>query len=144
MPPSASDKAIPRELVAVARKSYERCCAALDFFPCFYRNFFRACPVAKPLFAKTDFRRQHKLLQHAIGLLLAFPNDASDTPSVLARVAERHSSRDLDIDPALYTPFVESLIQTVREHDSEFTDRTEDAWRRTLAPGVRYMQSRHA
>jgi hemoglobin-like flavoprotein len=129
----------------VAKASYQRCCGAADFFACFYRNFFRACPEAEPLFARTDFQRQHKLLQHAIGLLLSFPRQPAPggEVTILSRVADRHSRRDLGIAPKMYPPFVDALIQTVREHDAEFVAATEDAWRRTLAPGVAYMQGRY-
>lgn len=140
-PPIGRD--VPPETVAVARESYRRCCEAPDFFACFYRNFFKTCPQAQPLFAQTDFKRQHRLLQHAIGLLLAFPLEAQAEPSVLGRVAGRHSRRDLNIDPSLYPAFVQSLIQTVEQHDREFNGATEDAWRRTIAPGISYMQGRY-
>ena len=95
----------------------------------------------EPLFAKTDFTRQHKLLQHGIGLLINFPNQRPSEPSILTRVAERHSRRDLDIDPSLYPAFVDSLMQTVREHDPEFTPEFERSWRSTIAAGIQYMQS---
>lgn len=144
MPPPGADQKLPPEVIAVARESFGRCCATQDFFACFYRNFFRVRPDAAPLFAKTDFHRQHKLLQHAIGLLLAFPNQPRTEPTILRRVADRHSRRELGINPSLYPPFVDSLIQTVREHDPQFSAATEDAWKRTLAPGVAYMQSRYA
>jgi len=141
-PPSQGRDAPPAH-VAVAKDSFRRCSAAPDFFACFYRNFFRACPQAEPLFAKTDFPRQHKLLQHAIGLLLIFPLQAPADSSLLDRVAERHSQRDLGIEPAFYPAFVDSLIQTAREHDPEFSDDTERAWRQAVAPGVAYMQGRY-
>ncbi len=141
-PPSPGRDAPPAH-VAVAKESFRRCCAAPDFFACFYRNFFLACPQAQPLFAKTAFQRQHQLLQHAIGLLLVFPLRSRTDPSLLDRVAERHSRRDLGIEPGLYPAFVDSLIQTAREHDPEFTDDTERAWRQAVAPGVAYMQGRY-
>jgi len=74
-----------------AKASYERCCADSSFFRAFYDDFFARCPEAKPRFARTDFERQNKLLRHAFGLLLIFPNQARTEPSVLTRVAERHS-----------------------------------------------------
>jgi len=55
----------------------------------------------------------------------------------------RHSRRDLDIPPALYAPFIESLIATVQRNDPEFSSAVERAWRETLAPGVAYMQARY-
>src|SRR3990172_1881595 len=143
MPPPPQGRDAPPAYVAVAKDSYGRCCAAPDFFACFYRNFFLACPAAKPLFAKTDFQRQHKLLQHAIGLLLVFPLHTPAAQSLLNRVADRHSRRDLGIEPGMYPAFVDSLIRTAGEHDPEFTADTEHAWRQTVAPGVAYMVSRY-
>ncbi|OLC49816.1 MAG: hypothetical protein AUH80_00570 [Chloroflexi bacterium 13_1_40CM_4_65_16] len=129
--------------LTMAKASYERCCADSGFFRAFYDDFFARCPEAKPRFAGTDFQRQNKLLRHAFSLLLIFPNQLRAEPSVLARVAERHSRRDLDIPLALYGPFLESLIATVGRSDPEFSPAVERAWRDTLAPGVAYMQAKY-
>src|SRR2546421_7749761 len=61
---------------------------------------------------RSDFERQNKLLRHAFGLLLIFPNQARTEPSVLTRVAERHSRRDLDIPRS-------------EEHTSELQSRSD-------------------
>lgn len=95
------------------------------------------------MFANTDFEGQTRLLRHAIGLLLLFPTHSDEEPSILSRVAERHSRRDLDVDPALYGPFVDSLMETVGEHDPEFSREVEAAWRATVAMGIAYMQSKY-
>jgi hemoglobin-like flavoprotein len=126
-----------------AKASFDRCCARTDFFVCFYRNFFRTCPEVEPLFAHTDFHRQMGLLRHAIGLLLIFPNQPKTEPTVLTRVADRHGRADLDISPEFYGGFVEALLQTVAEHDPAFDDAVDAAWRKTIAPGIAYMQARH-
>ena len=127
----------------LASASYQRCCDTPEFFEAFYRNFFTACPEAAPRFAHTDFERQHKLLRHALGLLLLFPKQPENDHSLLARVAERHSQRDLNVPPALYAPFVDSLITTVRQFDPAFTPEVEAAWRRTVEKGVAYMKSKY-
>lgn len=129
--------------IAIARASYQRAAAAPDFFGAFYDHLFEARPDARRLFAKTDFGRQHKLLRHAIGLLLNFPGEPDGEPTILSRLAERHSRRDLRIDPSLYTPFLESLIDTLRRSDPQFTPAVEQSWRTTLAKGFAYMQSRY-
>ncbi len=134
---------VPIEMSAIAKASFERCCAHGDFFICFYRNFFKNCPEVEPMFRRTDFKRQHNLLRHAIGLLLIFPNQPADEPTILTRIAERHGRQDLDVDPSLYTGFVTSLLQTVAEHDPEFDPDIEAAWRHTIAPGIAYMQEHH-
>jgi hemoglobin-like flavoprotein len=139
--PSPRPQQVSDEAMRLAKSSFERCCEVPDFFICFYRNFFRQSPTVEPLFAKTDFTRQHRLLRHAIGLLLIFPHQPVSEPSLLERVATRHSRRDLGIDPSLYPDFVESLIHTVAEHDPEFSSEVEHAWRETIAPGIAYMRA---
>ena len=131
------------DAMAIARASYNRCSAAPAFYAAFYIRLFELRPDAKPLFANTDFERQYKLLRHAIGLLLSVPGSPEAGPELLARVAERHSRRDLDIDPSLYAPFLESLIDTVRIRDPEFTPAVERAWRSALAPGFAYMRAQY-
>lgn len=128
--------------VAIAKASYHRCQQAPHFFQGFYEHFFEVCPAARPMFVNTDFTRQHKLLQHAIGLLLSYDQQPPQGPNIMARVAERHGRNDLKVDPAFYTDFLEGLIRTAREVDPEFTAETEAAWREATAAGIAYMKSR--
>ena len=140
---STGGEAVDRETMAAARASCDRCCAVPRFFEDFYNNFFARCPQARAMFARTDFERQHKLLRHAFGLLLNFPKQPAWEPTILARVAERHSRRDLVVHPSLYAPFIDALIETVRHCDPDFTPAVEDAWRRTVRRGVEYMQAKY-
>ena len=140
---STGGEAVDRETMAAARASCDRCCAVPRFFEDFYNNFFARCPQARAMFARTDFERQHKLLRHAFGLLLNFPKQPAWEPTILARVAERHSRRDLGVDPSLYAPFIDALIETVRHCDPDFTAAVEDAWRKTVGKGVEYMQGKY-
>ena len=140
---STGGEAVDRETMAAARASCDRCCAVPRFFEDFYNNFFARCPQARAMFARTDFERQHKLLRHAFGLLLNFPKQPAWEPTILARVAERHSRRDLGVDPSLYAPSIDALIETVRHCDPDFTPAVEDAWRRTVRRGVEYMQAKY-
>lgn len=135
-----------RETTRLAKASFDRCSAAPDFLAGFYRRFFAACPDAEPLFANTDLQRQVKLLRDAIGLLLIAPffaTDAANAPTLLAKVAERHSRRNLNIEPRFYPPFVESLIATVQASDPEYSPSVEAAWRAAIAKGVAYMQAHY-
>src|ERR1041384_7615086 len=93
-----------KDQVARARASFDRSAANGDFFPAFYRRLFELRPEVKPLFAKTDFQKQHRLLRHAIGLLLSFPGQPE---------TEQQTDR-VKIDPAHYPAFLESLIDTVK------------------------------
>lgn len=141
-PSPAKELPVSRDAVALARASYQRCQEAPHFFEGFYKRFFDACPTARPMFVNTDFARQHKLLQHAIGLLLAYDHQSRQGPNLLARVADRHGRDDLRIDPAYYDDFLDSLILCAREVDPEFTPDTEAAWREATARGIAYMRSK--
>lgn len=134
---------IDKATSALAKASYDRCCAAPEFLQTFYKNFLAACPDAVPRFAGTDFHQQTRLLQHAIGLLLIFPNQPNKEPGLLTRLAERHSRRDLDVPPSFYKPFVDALLTTVKQFDGMYSPTVESAWRETIAPGIAYMQSKH-
>ncbi len=132
-----------QDAVAVARSSYQRAALAPDFLAAFYDRLFEVRPDTRQLFALTEFERQNKLLRHAIGLLLSFPEQPDGEPTILTRIAERHSRRDLAVDPSLYPPFLESLLDTIKRRDPEFTPAMERAWRTTLAKGFAHMQSRY-
>jgi len=134
---------VAKDTSALAKASYDRCCQAPEFLQTFYKNFLAACPEAVPRFAKTDLETQTKLLRHAIGLLLIFPHQPNNEPNLLSRLAERHSRRDLNIEPALYDPFVSSLLATVKQFDDKYSPTVEAAWRETIKPGVEYMKSKH-
>lgn len=127
--------------IQLAEDSYRRC-QGEPFFQAFYHRLLGADPAVREKFANTDFERQNRLLQHGIGLLLSFGRRPN--PMLLARIAERHSSRDLDIAPALHEYFVDSLIETVREYDAACTPAVEDAWRVAVAPGIEFIVSRYA
>jgi hemoglobin-like flavoprotein len=126
--------------IATTRASYTRCLAAPDFLEAFYRNFFKACPGAEPMFAKTDVSRQAKLLQHAIGLLLIFPSQPKEEPTVLSRLAAKHGPGELNIDPTWFSLFLESLIETARQYDPQFSPAIAEAWREALTPGFAYLE----
>lgn len=121
----------------LAQQSYDRCQQAPEFFRAFYEAFLESDPRIPPYFAETRFDRQHRLLQHGLGLLLSYAKRAN--PHLLDRIAARHGSGDLDIPPGLYPFFVDSLVETARTHDPRFNGETESAWRAALEPGLRYM-----
>jgi hemoglobin-like flavoprotein len=128
----------------MAKASYARCCQAPEYFAAFYRNFFEGSPEIERRFANTDFELQHNLLRHALQLLLLFSSKSEEEAKhLLRRVAERHSRKDLGIDPTLYPGFVDSLVKTSQEFDPQFTPEVERAWRETLAPGIAYMINKY-
>ena len=131
-----------KDHVVVAQASYARCCEVPDFFAAFYAELFASCPPARPMFANTDFDRQHRLVRHGIGLLINFNHEGGKEPNILTRVAERHRRGDLGVDPSLYPFFVESFITVARRLDPQFNGEVEGAWRVATAKGIAYMTSK--
>lgn len=125
----------------IAQESYSRCLRSPRFFPDLYERLLASDPVIPPMFAKTEFPKQHKLLQHGLGLLLSYANRTDDT--LLERIAARHSSSGIGVPPAMYVLFVDSLLATVRELDPKCDAEVERAWREALEPGIEYMKSRY-
>lgn len=126
--------------VQIAEESYRRC-QSEAFFQSFYRRLLDTDAETRAKFAHTDFDRQNRLLAHGIGLLFIFARRRN--PVLLARIADRHSSHDLDIPPGLYPHFEESLLATAREYDPAWTPEVEAAWRTAIAPGMDFMKGRY-
>ncbi len=126
---------------ALAQESYARCLRAPRFFPSFYEHLLASDPAVPPMFAKTEFPKQYKVLQHGLGILLSYGNKRDD--ALLERIAARHSASAVNVHPSMYALFVESLLRTVREHDSRCSPEIEAAWREALSPGIEFMKSRY-
>jgi hemoglobin-like flavoprotein len=124
--------------VDLTQASYDRCRQSEAFLTDFYAALLASDPAIPPLFARTDFDRQKRLLLHALGLLMSFAR--RHNPSLLERIAERHGPADLDIPPAYYPLWVKAVLVAVRQHDPQFSDEIGEAWEATLAPGVRFME----
>lgn len=126
----------------IARASYRRAMKSSDLHERIYRAFFAACPDARALFAKTDLQRHYELLHHAIVLMLAFhANPNTEEPTILSRVAARHSELGVLIPPDWFNAFSASIRQVVGASDPQCTDETKDAWAAVLDSGTRYMRS---
>lgn len=125
----------------IAQQSYSRCLRSPDFLARFYELLLESDPAVPPLFEKTEFPRQYRLLQHALGLLLSYGNRPDDM--LLERLAAKHSKQSIDVAPPMYALFVDSLLATIREFDERCDGSVEAAWREALRPGVDFMKSRY-
>jgi hemoglobin-like flavoprotein len=125
----------------LAQESYGRCVRSPRFFTSLYEYLLASDPAVPPMFAKTEFPKQNKLLQHGLGLLLSYARKRDD--ALLDRIAARHSSSAVNVAPSMYPLFVESLLAAVRENDPKCTPEIESAWRDAVAPGVEFMKARY-
>ncbi len=109
------------------------------FFARFYDNFLATSPTVAEKFKGTDMQRQGRMLQKSMYQLIAFYFSHSES-DYLKMIAETHSQAHYDIEPGLYDDWLDSLVETVREFDSEFSERLELAWRLVMTPGIVFLK----
>lgn len=107
-----------------------------QFFVRFYQHFLNM-PGISEFFRTTDMARQISMLRKSFFHLAGFY--ISCEPSAeLERMAAVHAR--LGIENAHYDAWLDALVATVRERDSECDTATEMAWRWALTPGITYMK----
>ena len=123
--------------------SFDRCNERTDFFDLFYQHFLSASSSIADKFAETDLDRQKRMLKKSlVMIMLARKNDAA-AETYLKEIAERHSSRDLNIEPYMYEVWLECLIRSVKQCDPMFSEEVEQAWRDVMSHGIEYMISKY-
>ncbi len=131
------------DIVKVFDASYARVMAheveGRGFFEAFYRRFLEGSSEVAEKFRGIDMDRQQGMLKKSFYHLLSL-YAASHDSDYLGRVAIRHNRAHLDIRPALYDRWLETMIVTLREFDPQCGDEEELAWRVVMAPGIAYMK----
>jgi hemoglobin-like flavoprotein len=135
---SVSEK---RRLVEdVVRPSFARCCVEeSEFFDDFYVNLSDRLPVVGSMFARVDMKQQNKLISVGVANLIAFAGGDAEAEREMNRLAKSHSRSGLGIAPDFYPHWIDALMETVHEHDTEVTDDTQAAWRDVLSDGIELL-----
>ena len=74
-------------------------------------------------------------------MLIKFAPGAEESRGALERTGATHSRLQRNIRPDLYPFFVESLCETVKEHDPEFTPELEALWSKRVRDGISLIAS---
>lgn len=123
--------------------SYHRCRASAGFFDRFYERFLAKSPDIAHKFRHTDFKRQKLMLRESLISMLLFNQDIGTAREELERLAARHSRQQVDIPPYMYELWLDSLCETVAEHDPEFTPQLGTEWRAAMKAGIDLLISRY-
>ena len=123
------------------RQSFERCEAAGDFAEKFYDIFLNSSPEIPPYFAQTDFDKQRKLLRATVAIVVARDVSDPNMRATMDRIGESHSRKKLDVLPRLYELWLDSICETVKALDPEWTEQLEDHWRLRLRAGMQIITS---
>ncbi len=123
------------------RQSFERCEAAGDFAEKFYDIFLNSSPEIPPYFAQTDFDKQRKLLRATVAIVVGRDVSDPNMRATMDRIGESHSRKKLDVLPRLYELWLDSICETVKALDPEWTEQLEDHWRLRLRAGMQIITS---
>ncbi len=126
---------------ADVRASFDRCEKSGDFAECFYEIFLNSSPEIAPLFAKTDFEQQRRLLRATVYIIVTRDVDDPRGQETLERIGRSHGRSELDIRPELYEIWLDSLCETAKRLDPGWTPDLESSWRERMAPGIALITS---
>lgn len=123
--------------------SLERCGLSSEFLQDFYQKFIASSPEVAVKFANTNIKTQSRILKTSLYMAMLASDQNHEAREYLGRIAKRHNREALDIKPAYYDLWVESMITTVRKHDPQFNTETEQLWRNFMQPAIEFMKSQY-
>ncbi len=129
------------EAVEAVQRSYGGCCSSPQFFDDFYDKFVAKSPKIAEKFGKTNFDKQKELLRSSITYMILYYTGSPMAQSKIDDLGESHSRTRLDIAPEMYSFWIDSLLETVRMHDKEYSPTLERQWRAVLSKGMSQMKA---
>jgi len=114
-----------------------------SFFAAFYDNFINASPEVAEQFSATALDHQAKMMEKSFYGLFVFyaTQNAND---YLEKIAFQHSAHHLGVKPALFDLWLDNLMKTVEDFDTECTAEVILSWRVVLSPGITYMKHKYS
>ena len=109
-------------------ESLERCNSDESFIPAFYKRFLSTSDEISAKFQHTDFKKQNKMLIRSLKLAAGATAGESEALQELRDRAETHDRYHLNIKPDLYDAWLNAVIKTAREFDSQWDDDIESTW----------------
>ena len=122
-------------------QSFARCGQSDGFYDTFYEVFLAKLADIPPLFAKTDFKKQKQILKATAALMVNHQLHEEKVSVPLEKVRKTHSRDGYNIRPDLYPLWLDSLCETVKQHDPEFSRERERQWRMRMSDGINFIAS---
>jgi hemoglobin-like flavoprotein len=119
-------------------ESLKRCLAHPEFVKRFYDRFIPTSPEISARFKDTNHQKQEQMIRTALQAVPYFDSDASNAAE-LRRLAIRH--KEMAILPKMYDAWLACLLATVKEVDSKYDQKVEDAWKEVVSKAVRFFRS---
>lgn len=117
--------------------SYGRCLRSRGFIERFYEILLSRDPDISPLFARTDFQKQHMALRRGISLAISWAaGDGMAKRPVDEMVRVHARTGRAPVSPVFHQHWLESLMLAVRERDDQLTPQLERRWREAMGKVV--------
>ncbi|MFQ5507943.1 MAG: hypothetical protein ACE5FN_01255 [Leptospirillia bacterium] len=120
----------------ITTESFKRSLEAPDLFEQFLTTLQTRIPEVSSYFEGADTVRLKALSRKAVTTILM---DAAGSPAAardLARILDLHGPENLNLNPAWFPIWIESMLSALSKCDPEYRPATDAAWRRILAVGV--------
>ena len=121
------------------RLSLGRCEATGDFGEVFYQQFLNSSPEVPPLFSGTDLNRQKQVLRDSVHKLLSLDLSDPVLRQELDHLGRVHGRSGRNIQPRLYELWLDSICETAKALDPEWSGELDRAWRVRLRPGMQIV-----
>ncbi|MBL1259543.1 MAG: hypothetical protein COB33_003305 [Thiotrichaceae bacterium] len=128
-----------REEISRVRLSYGRAISKRQFLDRFYELFMSSSPAVARKLASTDIATQQELLSQAINMVILFPQGNKIAKNAIKRIRESHCRDRLDIKPEYYQFWIDSLIAALSEHDPDFNEELDRAWRKVVQEAIDFI-----
>jgi len=122
------------------QNSLARCEASGDFPKVFYEIFLEKDKAIKELFKNTDFAKQARLLLASVKVLIDYQfEDDHRTQAMLENIAYTHDRNHYNIAPEHYDLWLDSLCETVKRLDPEYSAELEERWRHHMNDPINFI-----
>lgn len=96
-------------------------------------------PEVAAMFAKTDFAHQKLMLRQSLLEMLFFDQGTPGILEDIEKLGRRH--QELGVSQEMYSLWLDSLCETLRQIDPLMTPELEGRWRRAMEKGIAVMLS---
>ena len=95
------------------------------------------------MFASVDMQQQNRLIRRGVEHLIEYAAGSEKSAGALQQVGESHGGQGFKVAPELYPLWLDTLMETVRQHDPESNDDVESAWRVVARGGLDLIISKY-
>lgn len=121
--------------------SFEYCVSKKDFLPRFYELFLASSPEIRKRFINTDIRRQSRILKKSLYILTMATIGTEEAHRELIRLGKSHGLQGMNIPNYMYDLWLDCLLRTVSEFQTDWKPEIENSWREMLNPHIEILKS---